>query len=110
MKTFRVEMTPGAKRDLLAEARYLAESSKSPDIAQAWFNGIRQAVLELSDMPRSFALARENDAFKEEVRQRIYKSHRILFTIHDDQLLILVHRIWHTARDNAEADDVPELG
>jgi plasmid stabilization system protein ParE len=100
---------PDAKQDLVVETRYLAESSKSPEIAQAWFNGIRQAVLELVNMPQSFALARENDTFQIEVRQRVYKSHRILCTIHEDQSLVLVHRIWHTARDNAEADAMPGI-
>jgi len=104
--TYRVEMSPGAGQDLLAEARYIAESSKSLEVAQAWFDGMRQAVMALSDQPRSFALARENDVFDIEVRQRVYKSHRILFTVHDASQVVLVHRIWHAARDNASPSEL----
>lgn len=110
MTAYRVDMTPGAKQDLIAEARYLAEASRSSDVTLAWVKAMRQAVMELSDQPRSFALARENADFTDEVRQRVYKFHRILFTVHDDLALVLVHRIWHTARDNAGPQELPGVG
>ena len=54
MTPSRVEMTPGAREDLLAEARYVADVSKLLDLAQAWLDGIRQAVMGLADLPQSF--------------------------------------------------------
>ena len=107
--TYRVEMSPEARQDLLAAARYIADSSRSLDVAQAWFDGMVAAVMGLADMPRSNSLARENDGFEEEVRQKIFKSHRMLYTIHDSIGLVLVHRIWHTAQDDAGSDDLPKI-
>ena len=106
MNTYRVQLTPDAKQDLLDAARYVAEASGSKDVALAWYERMQNAVMRLADMPRSYAYARENEAFEEEVRQVVHLSHRLIFTIHDDLGLVLIHRIWHTARENAGPDDL----
>ena len=109
MIAYRVNMSPGAKQDLLAAARYIAQESKSLDVAQAWLDGMRATIMGLKEMPQANPLARENEAFAEEVRQKNYQSHRAIYTIHDEIGLVLVHRIWHTAQDNAGPDDLPNV-
>lgn len=109
MIEYRVDMSPGAKQDLLAAARYIAQESKSLDVAQAWLDGMYATIMGLKEMPQANPLARENDAFAEEVRQKNYQSHRAIYTIHDDMGLVLVHRIWHTAKDKAGPGDLPDV-
>ncbi len=59
-------------------------------MAQRWYEGLEEVLLALAEMPRRFAYARENDTFSElELRQVVYQSHRLIFTIKDEQVIIL---------------------
>ena len=109
MKTFRVEFAPNARRDMIDYARYIAEQEGSETLALAWYEGMHEAVMRLKKMPRRCALARENTAFEEEIRQLIYQSHRVIFSVHDDAGLVVIHRMWHTSRDDAQDEDLPGI-
>ncbi len=67
-----------------------------------------QVVRSLSQNPQRCGVARENDKFPFEVRELLYgakrRKHRVLFTIHDD--LILVLHIRHYAQRDLTADDL----
>lgn len=109
MKTYRVEFTEDARQDMLAYARYIADQEQDDAQAQAWYEGMYAAVMSLKKMPRRFPYARENNAFEEEIRQVTYHSHRAIFSVHDDLGLVAIHRVWHTSRQNAQAEDLPGL-
>jgi plasmid stabilization system protein ParE len=68
--------------------------------AEKWFAGLLKAIRSLSRFPRRHALAPENEAFDEEIRQLLYgrghSQYRILFTIRAGEVHIL--HIRHTAR------------
>jgi plasmid stabilization system protein ParE len=68
-----------------------------------------KAVMGLATTPNRHGFARENHAFEEEIRQVGYKSHRAIYTVHEDVSLVAVHRIWHTASDDAQPGDLPGL-
>jgi len=56
---------------------------RNPGYAQRWQDGLEQAAVSLETFPRRCPLAHENDSFPYEVRQLLYASHRILFTLID---------------------------
>ena len=107
MKTYRVEFTPDARQDMIAYARYIAHREQDDRHALAWYDGMHKAVMGLATMPNRHSYARENDAFEETVRQVGYKSHRAIYTVHEDISLVAIHRVRHTASDDAELDDLP---
>jgi plasmid stabilization system protein ParE len=92
---FSVLIQPPAEDD--AEAAYLYIQERAPQAAEAWLAGLLAAVETLSTMPERCALAPENDAFAEEIRQLLYRSHRVLFTIRGAEVHIL--HIRHVAQD-----------
>ncbi len=101
MKRFRVQIIP-AVEDAIRGAFYYIHQ-RSPQNAAAWLRGLYQAINTLETMPERCALIREKAAFDEEVRELLYHSHRIIFTVHDDKTEVLVHAFRHSAQDDLKA-------
>jgi len=60
---------------------FIAEQA-DVETALSWYAGFESAVQRLAEFPQRCPLARENAAFPDvELRQLLYKSHRIIFTI-----------------------------
>ena len=92
---FSVFIQPPAEAD--AETAYLYIQEHAPHAAEAWLEGLLAALETLSSMPERCARAPENDAFEEEIRQLLYRAHRVLFTIQGKEVHIL--HIRHVAQD-----------
>jgi plasmid stabilization system protein ParE len=97
---FRVEVSPPAVEDAIGAWRFIADDS--PAAADRWYHGLMQAIDSLDTHPRRCRRARESAEFDVEVRQLIYGSHRVLFSIQEDRVLVL--HIRHTARRDFKAD------
>lgn len=73
---------------------------RAPDAAVRWYDALENALQSLGQFPERCALAAENDAFEEEIRQLLFgKDHgtyRVLFTVRGDEVHVLHFR--HTAR------------
>ncbi len=98
MKSYKVVITPFAA-DNIREA-YKWFQIESPHYAGQWLDGIRSAILGLDTVPKSHALAPENEAFSEEIRQLLFgtgKRWRIFFTIEKSTVYVL--HVRHGSRD-----------
>lgn len=78
---FRVEIAPAAPGDIEETYLYIREQSGAPGRADAWYNGLLEAIFSLEDLPTRCPLASGNEELGREVRQLLYKRHRILFAI-----------------------------
>jgi plasmid stabilization system protein ParE len=92
---FRVIMQPDAERDALEAFAWIAQDA--PETAVQWFEGLYDAIASLSKYPRRCARAPESDDLGREIRQLLYKSHRVLFVMARDTVHVL--HIRHMARD-----------
>ncbi len=52
-------------------------------------------------MPNACPLAREAVILEIEVRQKVFKSHRIIFTV--DKRIVRIHRVVHVAKANIQS-------
>ncbi len=94
---YRVVFRPEARQEALDAAAYIAASG-SNDAALRWYDGLEDAIASLSTMPARFGYAREHGAIPGvELRQLVYKSHRLIFTIRDGVVHVL--HVRHTAMD-----------
>ena len=103
---YRVDLTARAEHDRDAAFDWYAENY-SLDFAARWYNGLTRAIRDLAMNPQQCGFALENDKFPFDLRELLYggrrHKHRVLFTIHDDQVLVL--HIRHSAqRDLTEND------
>jgi plasmid stabilization system protein ParE len=105
--SFRVGLTARAECDRDAAFAWYAENY-SRDFAIRWYEGIQAALESLSVTPRRCGIAHESSKFAFEVRELLYgrrvHKHRILFTIHED--LVLVLHIRHSAQRDLTEDDL----
>jgi plasmid stabilization system protein ParE len=79
--TFRIEFTDAA--DMEVQDTFLWLLGRSPEQADRWQAGLEQAVNSLTQFPGRCPLAPESDAFAVPVRQLLYGSYRVLFTLVD---------------------------
>jgi plasmid stabilization system protein ParE len=89
---FRVKQTAQADRDLALILEWL-RAQQAGETGLRWFQGLKDALDALSELPHRCPLALENLEFPFEVRQLLYgrKPHqyRVLFTIEADTVIIL---------------------
>jgi plasmid stabilization system protein ParE len=89
---FRVKTTAKAKRDLDVILRWLS-SQAAGETGLHWFQGLKEALASLSDLPARCSLAPENAMFPFEVRQLLYGhkpyEYRVLFTFEGGTVSIL---------------------
>lgn len=95
---FKVIFRPEARDEALGAADYIAAHG-SPDAALTWYEGLCAAIASLEVMPAKCGLAREHAAFPAaDLRQLIYASHRLIFTIRGREVHVL--HVRHVARDD----------
>jgi len=96
---FKIRASPLALADIDESVEYYTREG-SPRVAAKWLDGIVATVLSLQDMPKRCALAAESDDLEFEVRQILYKSHRVVFHVDDSEKGGTVHvlRVYHQAR------------
>lgn len=104
---YTVIITDPARDQLLDIARWWAEN-RSAEQALRWYDGFWQSLQSLASSPERHRLARENDRFKDELREFYYglsrRTHRAIFRIDGDVVRVLAIR--HLAQDDIGPDDV----
>lgn len=102
---YRVVFRDEARDEALAAADYIAAHS-SVAAAGRWYSALGKAIASLSVMPRRCSPAREQPAHPgAELRQLIFKSHRLVVTIRGNQVHVL--HVRHAARSNFDNSDLP---
>jgi plasmid stabilization system protein ParE len=98
MKTYTVNITDEVDAGIRDAFFYIHE--QSPQNAKAWLQGLYEAIGTLEKMPERCPCIREQGAFDEQVRNLIYHSHRIIFTVNEDASIVEVHAFRHAAQDD----------
>ena len=101
-------LTAGAARELEQTVRWWAEH-RSAAQAERWYTEFLQKLASLGDHPERCPLARENKRFAYELRQLAFGrgrrlTHRALYTIRDDSIVILTVR--HAAQDDVSPEQI----
>jgi len=100
----RYQVLVAAPAEAEIEAAYLFIRADSPANAAAWRAGLYEAAMSLKSFPERCAVAPENGPFEFEIRQFVYGNYRLLFTIRDDDVVIL--HVRHGARQWMAADEI----
>ena len=102
---YRVLIQPTAKSELLEAYRWYHH--ESPAAARQWLDDLLHTIDTLETFPERCALAPENDAFEETIRQLLHGkkrgTYRILFTVKEEVVHIL--HIRHASREHLFKDD-----
>lgn len=86
---YKVVLRVKARNEAMEALEFIAEKA-GVDTALSWYEGFETATQSLTDFPQRCPLAHEDAAFPDvELRQLIYQSHRIIFTIRRRQVHVL---------------------
>ena len=99
---FEIQYTELANQDLNEVLAFIAIDSTPR--ARRWLDGFIAAVEELKFAPEKFAIATEFQGADSLIRSFHYHSHRIFYEVRGS--VIVVHRIWHGARQPIISQDV----
>ena len=102
MKAYTVNITDEVAADIENAFDYIHE--QSPQNAVKWLRELYKAIDTLEKMPDRCPLIREHDAFEEQVRNLLFYSHRIIFTINEGTETVQVHAFRHAAQDEIRPD------
>ena len=104
---FRISFAPSARTDL--ERAYLWISERNPEAANVWYNEIVDAISSLKNLPARCPKASESADVEQEIRQLLYgkrgNMYRILFVIVENESLVRVIHIRHTAQQRLSSSD-----
>jgi plasmid stabilization system protein ParE len=92
---FRVIVESRAAADIAAYGHWIVDQG-SPSNAEQWLDGIEEAIRSLELLPERCRLAPESAALRIDIRQLIFKSHRVLFTVSGRTVHVL--HVRHSAR------------
>ena len=104
---YRILITEQAHEELRSSCSWWAEN-RSPPQAERWYNGFVEAMLSLADNPQRCPPVPEQDDIPFEARQLVFglgrrPTHRAVFMVHSDQVLVL--RVRHLAQELLSAED-----
>lgn len=91
---YKVELSPRALRDLEQIVTFIA--ADNPPAAEKF----GQQLIDQADAigPHPFAGRVVPELGDPLIRERIFRSYRIVYRVHDAQKLVVVSRFWHAAR------------
>jgi plasmid stabilization system protein ParE len=93
---YRVVVTPEAQAGIREALFYIHE--RSPLNAERWLQGLYRRIETLEKHPDRCAFARERPYLKGDLRQLIFKSHRIVFKVENDERTVYVLYVRHGKR------------
>ena len=65
-----------------------------------------RAIYTLHDMPLRCVIAPESEELNVELRQLVYRSHRIIFRVVTNNRIVQVLRVYHRAREPLRLNDL----
>lgn len=101
---WRIDLAPRVPRDVDGILAHLAGAS--PAAARDWYEGLLRAIRSLEEMPHRCGAAPEDDVLRAEIRQLLYRDHRILFWLGEEARTVHVLHVRHGARRFAEPGDL----
>jgi plasmid stabilization system protein ParE len=93
---YQVIVTPEAQAGIRESFAYIHE--RSPLNAARWLQALYAGIDTLENLPERCSVAREREYLDEELRQLVFKSHRVAFTVQKKEKRVYVLYVRHARR------------
>ena len=93
---YTIVIQPRAQDDIIDA--YMFIQMDAPMNAEYWLRGLYAAIATLETFPKRCGFAREYEGVNQELRQLIYKSHRVIFEIDGSEVHVM--HVRHAAQKN----------
>lgn len=105
-QTYQVVITQSAQQDLQQIIEYLLEEA-GEEVAEKVRDAIEAEITGLTHYPHSKGLLKGTTSSQAIYRRVLIWSYRVIFTIEESKLLVLVVRIDHSKRNPESLKDLP---
>ena len=102
--TFRVILHHKALVEAFDAAKHIADEG-SPEYARRWYDDLSQKLQSLEHNPHRCSYAREHDGSEPALRQLLFHSHRLIYTVIGDEVHVL--RVRHPRQDELDEMERP---
>ena len=99
MAEYRIELAIKAKKDMREIHAYIANNLKEPNIADKLLDKIEAEISTLKKMPLSYALERDEQLKRRNLRKLIVDNHLVFYSVHEKSETVFVVRVLHARRD-----------
>ena len=99
---YKVELSPLALRDLESIITFIA--ADNPSAAEQFGQRLIDEAETIAPHPLAGRVVPEFHDVA--IRERIFRSYRIVYRVHSERRLIVVSRFWHAARGTPVIDDL----
>ncbi len=96
MTHYTVTVTPEAQANIREAFLYI--SGRNPLNGERWLRALYKQVDTLERFPERCAYARERSLLGNELRQMLFKSHRIIFLVDKPKRIVIVLYVRHGRR------------
>lgn len=103
-KSYRVQISSIAKRDAKQYAAYVCQVKLEPQAARKWLDELLVEISSLVKNPNRFTVVNEAKELNFPYRAFNYHSHRVVYAVLEAKKCVIVHRIWHAARELSAID------
>jgi toxin ParE1/3/4 len=93
---YQVIVTPEAQAGIRESFTYIRE--RSPLNAARWLQALYTAIDSLEAFPERCPFAREREYLDEDLRQLVFKSHRVVFMVQKKEKRVYVLYVRHAKR------------
>ena len=102
---YKIIVSPLARTDIVKTADYIGAQGYA-NRAAIWKRELLKAIATLNEMPNSCSIADEARDMEVEVRQLLYRSHRVIFRVIEATQSVEVLRVYHSARAPLQLEDL----
>lgn len=103
---YRVQVSEPAIQDAQEYAAFIRDEKQAPEAARKWLDGLQYELSALREDPAKFDVIAEAEELGFPYRSFGYFSHRVIFGIYENEKLVIVHRIYHGARQSLAPEDI----
>ena len=96
LRKYHVIVTPEAQAGILEAFGYIHE--RAPLNAARWLQALYAEINTLERFPERCAKARECEYLDEDLRQLVFKSHRVVFAVRKEEKRVYVLHVRHAKR------------
>lgn len=99
MKTYQVQITKYAQKQIKDIARYVKVKLKNPDAAQKLINDLKTAILTLENMPHRIPLTDEEPWCSEGIHKMSVKNYLVYFWINEIKNMVYITAVIYSQRE-----------
>ncbi len=102
MRTYKIDISENAERDLFEIGFYIAKELAAPKAAKRILAELQKSINSLEQMPKRHPLIDSKRYALKGIRVFVMERYNLYYTVVDSSNTVYINRVMHQSRDNEE--------